>query len=91
MLINERAQARSRIAEYFRLEENLCVAEEDSEALGVVLAHIDDWTVERASLTVGTERPKVEADTLAVRIGELEVGEPSCDGELAFSYGPCGR
>lgn len=82
VLTNERAEGELWAAEVSSLE---CVRadKEDSELLCVVRARVDELTAERALLTAKTVQEIAEGDTLAARIGELEVTAATRNGELA--------
>lgn len=71
VLTNEQRAAESKMAEDCRLEEHVHASGEDSKALHVARALVDDLTAEHASLTTGTEQAKAEHNTLATRICEL--------------------
>lgn len=62
---------------------NSCVraAEEDTEALCVTCARVDELTAERASLTAGTENAKTKCDTLTTLICKLDAVAATRDGE----------
>lgn len=61
------------------------MAEEDSEALCVMLALVYNLTAERGSMAVGTKKPKEELDACAARICMLEMASATGDGELGVS------
>lgn len=52
------------IAKMLWMRERVRKAEEDSEALHVVRAGLEELTAERASLTVGIKQAKAKCDTL---------------------------
>lgn len=82
VLNNIRAEAKSSVEEARRLEESVCTAEEDFEALRVARLHVDVWTSERTSLPARNEQVKGKRDTLAARIRKLEVAAATCYGNL---------
>lgn len=82
VLANDWGKPRLRMVEVGRLQERVRAAEEDSRALCVARACIDELTAAHTSLIVGIGQAKAECDTLAVRICELGVTAATCDEEL---------
>lgn len=68
VLTSEWAEAKSRMAKVCHLEESVCTAKEDSEALRVAHAHVHELMAERVSLTAGTKQAKAECGTSGARI-----------------------
>lgn len=62
MLSYERAQAERRMAKVCRLEERICEAEENLEAVCVAPAPVDQLTAKRPLFTAVTKQSKEERD-----------------------------
>lgn len=84
LLINERARLESRVAEVSRSEGCTHAAEEESEALSVARARVNKLRAERASLKSWTKQEKVDRDTFANLISELESAAASQDVQLGL-------